>query len=111
MVRNAGLRRAPRLSGNGRERPAGPRGARGAGQPAIRREAGGMKDLSEIFSNLEGTNVELNLAGHGPEGSTLVETGRVLYSGTDYVAIEPRRGEEPHFIPFLAIRSFRALRS
>lgn len=70
-----------------------------------------MKDLSEIFSNLEGTNVEVNLVGHGPEGATLVETGRVLYSGTDYVAIEPVKGKDPHFVPFLSIRSFRALRS
>jgi hypothetical protein len=69
-----------------------------------------MKDLSEIFSNFEGTVIEVTFRGHGPDSGTLIESGRVVFSGTDYVALEPTAESEPEYIPFTAIRSFRALR-
>jgi len=54
--------------------------------------------------------VEVKFTGHGPEGTSLVETGRVISCGTDYVALERLTHADPEFIPFTAVRSFRALR-
>ncbi|MHC4939741.1 MAG: hypothetical protein ACYTHK_12285 [Planctomycetota bacterium] len=65
-----------------------------------------MKDISEIFSSMEGSRVELQFLG----ADTGIETGRIVFAGTDYVALEPREGEDPDYIPFTSIRLFRIVR-
>ena len=70
-----------------------------------------MKDLSEIFSSLEGAMVEIRFVGAGPELGGSVESGRVMFAGTDYVALETHEGGEPHYVPFTSIRTFRPVKS